>query len=71
MDLKQDKYYIEVQNDDAIKRKQIFSDFMQQTFNRLYGLYLYEQILLIYTIIENKLRKQSATEIEILNRKKG
>ena len=48
---KQDKYYIEVQNDDAIKRNRIFFDFMQRTFNRLDVLYLHEKSLLINTII--------------------
>ena len=66
--LKQDKYYIEVQNDDAIKRDQIFFDFMQRTFNRLDGLYLHDRILLIDTIIENQLMKHSAEEFERLNR---
>ena len=42
MALKRDKYYIEVQNDDAIKRNRIFSGFMQRTFNRLDILYLHE-----------------------------
>ena len=40
MALKQEKYDIEVQNDDTIKRNQIFFDFMLRTFNRLNGLYL-------------------------------
>ena len=39
--LKWNKYDIEVQNDDAIKRNQIFFNFMQRTFNRLYGSYLH------------------------------
>ena len=38
---KWDKYDIEVQKDDAIKRNQIFFDFIQLTFNRLDGLYLH------------------------------
>ena len=38
--LNRDKYEIEVQNDDAIKRNQIFFDFMKPTINRLDGLYL-------------------------------
>ena len=40
MALNRDKYDIEVQNDDAIKRNREFVDFTQRTFNRLYGLYL-------------------------------
>ena len=42
MALKQDKYKIEVQNDDAINHNRIFFDFMQQTFNFLDGLYLHK-----------------------------
>ena len=70
MALKRDKYDIEVQNDDAIKRNRIFFDFMQQTFNFLDGWYLHEKGFLMETIIRNQSRKQSATEVEILNRKK-
>ena len=36
-----DKYDIEVQNDDAIKRNQILFDFMQRTFNCMDGLYMH------------------------------
>ena len=70
MAFKQEKYDIEVKNDDAIKRNRIFFDFMQQTFNFLDGLYLHEKSLLIDTIIENQLRKQSAAEVERMNRGK-
>ena len=70
MALKQDKYYIEVQNDDAINRNQIFFDFMLQTFNCLYLLYLRERYLLIDAITKNQMRKQSAAKIEKLNREK-
>ena len=52
MALNWDKYDIEVQNDDAIKRNWIFSDFMHWTFNRMDGLYLHERCLLIYKILE-------------------
>ena len=62
------KYDIEVQNDDAIKSNQIFFDFIQRTFNPLNGLYLHETYLFIYTIKEEQSRKQSAAEIEKLNR---
>ena len=41
IDLKRDKYDIEVHNGDAIKRNPILFDFMQQTFNSLNGLYLH------------------------------
>ena len=44
MALKRDKYDIEVQNYDAIKRNRILFDLMQQTFNRLDGLYLHEKV---------------------------
>ena len=43
MVLKREKYDIEVQNDDAIKRNQIFFDFMKRTSNRLDGLYFHEK----------------------------
>ena len=52
MALKRDKYDIEVRDDDAIKRNQMFFDFMQQTFNRLYGLYLRERFILIDMIMK-------------------
>ena len=68
MSLKRDKYDIEVQNDDAIKRNQILFYFMEQTFNFLDGLYLHERCLLIYTIMKYQLRKQGAAEIEKLSR---
>ena len=67
MALNREKYDIEVRNDDAMKRNQILFYFMQQTFNRLDGLYLHEICLLIDTIIKDQLRKQSAAEIERLN----
>ena len=49
-DLKRDKYSIEVQDDDAIKRNQICFDFMKQTLSCLDGLYMNEICLLIDTI---------------------
>ena len=70
MALKRNKYDTEVQNDDAIKRNQILFDFMQRTFNRLDVLNLHEKNILIDAIIENQSRKQSAAEVEILNRKR-
>ena len=66
-----DKYDIGVQNDDAIKHNQILFDFMQQTFNRLDGLYLKKYIILIDTIKRDKFRKKSASEIEKLNIEKS
>ena len=71
MALNWDKYDIEVQNNDAIKRNQIFSDFMQRMFNRLDGLYIHENFPLIDTIIEYKSRKQIAAEIEKMDREKN
>ena len=44
MPLNRYKYDIEVQNDDAIKRNRILFDFVQRTFNYLYGLYLHENV---------------------------
>ena len=70
MALNQDIYDIEVQNDDAIKRNQIFFVFVQRTFNSLDGIFLRERCLLIDTIIKDQLRKQCTSEIEILNREK-
>ena len=58
-----DKYDIEVQNHDAIKRNRIFLDFMPRTFNRLDGLYLHDKSILLDTIIENQSRKQIAAEV--------
>ena len=70
MALNPEKYDIEVQNDDAIKRNQIFFDFMQQMFIRLDWLYLHKKCLLMDTIMTNQPGKQSAAEIEKLNREK-
>ena len=62
------KYDTEVKNYDAIKRNGIFFDFIQRTSNCMDGLYLFEKCLLIYTIMKDQFRKQSAAEIEKLNR---
>ena len=70
MALNQDKYDIEVRDIDAIKRNQIFFDSMQRTFSCLYGLYIDEEYLLIDIIKKYQYRKQSATEVERLNRDK-
>ena len=59
----QEKYDIEVQDYDAIKRNQIFFDFMPKTFICLDGLYMDEKCLLIDTIKKDQLRKQSAAEV--------
>ena len=50
MALNRGNYDIEVRNYDAIKRNRIFFDFIQRTFNRLDGLYIYENFLLMDTI---------------------
>ena len=63
MDLYWDKYNIEIQDDNTIKRNRIFFDFMQQTFNSLDGLYIHENFLLIDAIKEDKLRNNIAEEI--------
>ena len=63
-----DKYYIEVQNDASIKCNRLLFYFMQQTFNRLDSLYLRARCLLVDAIMEDQMRKQSASEIEKLNR---
>ena len=60
MALNWDKYDIEVRNDNAIKRNRILFDFMQLTFNCLDGLFLREECLVIDTILEDQLSKQSA-----------
>ena len=52
MSLNRYKYDIEVQNYDAIKRNQIFLDFMQRMFNQLDGLYLHEICILIDAIMK-------------------
>ena len=44
MAINRDKYDIEVQNDDAIKRNQILFNFMQQKLNSLDRLYLRENV---------------------------
>ena len=43
MALKRDKDAIEIQKDDAIKRNQIFFDFMLRMFNNLNQLYVEEK----------------------------
>ena len=63
MALNWDKYDIEVRDDDAIKRNQILFDLMQHTFNRLDGLYMDEECILIDTIKKDKFRKQITAEV--------
>ena len=45
MALNLDKYDIEVRDDDAIKRNQVFFDFMQQMFSCIDGLYMDKKCL--------------------------
>ena len=61
MALKQDKYAIEIQKDDAINRNRFFY-FMLRMFNHLTQLYEKEKSLIIYTIITYQSRKDSAKE---------
>ena len=63
MALKRDKYAIEIQKDDAIKRNQIFFDFMLRMLNHLKKLYEKETILLIDTILKYQSRNESAKEV--------
>ena len=44
MALKRDKYAIEIQKDDAIKRNRLFFDFMLRMFNHLNQLYEKEKV---------------------------
>ena len=67
MALNWDKCDIEVQNDGTINCNWLFFDFMQQILNQLDGFYLHERCLLMESIMEDKMRKQSAEEIEKLN----
>ena len=71
MSLNQERYDIEVQNDDAINQNKIFFYFVQLTLKRINDVYLREGCLLIDAIMKDQLRKQSAAEIEKLNREKG
>ena len=54
MDLKRAKCPSEVQEDDAIKRNQLFFDFMLRMFNNLNQLYERGKSLLIDTILKNQ-----------------
>ena len=51
MSLKRDKYAIEIQKDDAIKRNQLFFDYMLRMFNHLNQLYDQDKSTLIDTIL--------------------
>ena len=60
--LKRDKYAIDIEGEDEIKRNRLFSDFMLRMFNHLYQLYEKEKILLIDIILKYHLRKDSSKE---------
>ena len=62
MALKRDKDAIGIQGDDTIKRNPSFFDFMLRMFNHLNQVYEKENSLLIYTILKNQSRKESAKE---------
>ena len=64
MALKRDKDAIEIQKDDAIKRKRIFFDFMLRMFNHLNKLYEKEKSLPIHTILKYQSRNESAKEVK-------
>ena len=70
MSLNRDKYDIEVQNDDALKRKLMFFDFRQRMLNIMDGLYINEMFHLIDTIIKYQPKKESAAEIKNWTEKK-
>ena len=60
MALQRDKDAIEIQKDDAIKRNQIFFDFMLRMFNHLKQLYVKLKSLMIDTILKYQSRNESA-----------
>ena len=68
MALKRDMYAIEIQKDDAIKRNQIFFDFMLRIFNNLNQLHVKGKSLLIDKILKYQSRNESAKEVEEQNR---
>ena len=61
MALNPEKYDIEVQDDDAIKRNQILFDFMQRTFSCMNGLYIDEEYPLIYTNKKISIKEQECS----------
>ena len=62
MALKRDKYAIDIQGDDEIKRNRLFFDFLLRKFDNLNQLYEKEKILPIDIILKYNLRKESAKE---------
>ena len=68
MALKREKDVIEIKKDDAIKRYQIFFDFILRMFNHLNELYVKEKSLLINTILKYQSNNEIAKEVEKPNR---
>ena len=62
MALKRDKYAIDIEGEDAIKRNRLFFDFMLRMFDNLNQVYEKEKNLLIDTILKYHPRKESAKE---------
>ena len=56
-----DKYDIVVQNDDAIKRNQIWFDLLQWTFNFMHGLYLRNICIFIGAIKKDQFEEAECT----------
>ena len=68
MAIKRDKYAIEFQKYDAIKRNQILFDFMLRMFNHLTQLYVEKKSILIDTILKYQSRDEIAKENKKPNR---
>ena len=60
--LKRDKYAIDIEGEDEIKRNRLFFDFMLRMFDHLNQLYKKEKSLLKDTILKYHSRKESAKE---------
>ena len=60
MSIQRDKYAIDIQGDDTIKRNRLFFDFMLRMFNHLNKLYEKEKSLLIDTILKYQSMKEIA-----------
>ena len=60
--LKRDKYAIDIEGGDEIKRNRLFFDFMLRMFDHLNQLYQKEKSILIDTILKYQSRKESAEE---------
>ena len=60
--LKREKYSIDIQGEDEIKRNRLFFGFMIRMFDHLNQLYEKEKSLLIDTILKYHSKKESAKE---------